>query len=278
MKNIFRIALAALALALPVLPLAANCGDCCWDPCKGGPLCCGKLSVMVKGGVTPSSYTHRGRTWVTSNNTALPAAVFSPLVVGKFSQQFNVPWNVGAEVAWNASCRIQFFLEYAHTQAKGKSRGITVPVGTASLDLTTVFCDYDVNAGYLGARYFFEGCCFPCLGKIAPYVGFKTGFAVQQGVKDRLFDATGAIDQSFTYWLGKTHVSGGLQIGLEWWFCNCLSLVLQGEFVATCGPTPNQNVVVDPAIATLTSITNINIGGTDWLIAWPVTLGLRFTF
>jgi len=278
MKSIFRIALAALALVLPTVSLAAAWGDCCcWDPCKGGPLCCGKLSLMVKGGVTPSSFSNRGDIWGTD-----PAlGVFSLGSTSKFSTHFDVPWNVGAELAWNASCRIQFFLEYAHTQATGKSstRDFVIPFDPPfTLSLNQKFGDYKVNAGYLGARYYFEGCCFPCIGKISPFVGFKTGFATQARV---LAHYTGSvngsgIDESFKNFLERTQVSGGLLVGLEWWFCNCWSLVLQGEFVGTCGLTPNRNVEVFPP--SQITVTNLNVGSTGWILSWPITLGVRWTF
>lgn len=268
MKHLIRTLLAAMAIAMPALPLAADCGSwCCFDPCNGGPLCCGGLSVMVKGGVTPSSYAHRAPVWLTIPGVG----VITVSNTGKFNKQFEVPWNVGAEIAWNASKRIQFFLEYAHTQAKGKTYNFFADGFNVSQKTT----NYEVNAGYLGVRYYFEGRCFCCLGRIAPYIGFKTGFATQKRV---LYGLTlnGTFVAKNPYWLSQTAVSGGLQAGLEWWFCKCLSAVLQGEFVGTQGLRPNRNNALD---STLTGgLTNVSIGEVNWVLAWPVTLGLRYTF
>lgn len=264
MKNLIRTLLAAMAIAMPALPLAAGC---CFDPCNGGPLCCGGLSVMVKGGVTPSSFTHNGVNWLTIPGVGVIASATAP----KFNKQFQVPWNVGAELAWNASRRIQFFLEYAHTQAQHKTRQLVLNGVPSSAKYT----NYMTNAGYLGARYYFEGCCFCCLGRISPYVGFKTGFSVQKRVLSTL-SANGTFVATYPIWKSQTAVSGGLQVGLEWWLCKCLSALLQGEFVATQGLRPNQNIIVNPAL--LRGVTNINLEGHRWVIAWPVTLGLRYSF
>jgi len=267
MKRIFTTALAAMAIALPAVSLTANL--CCFNPCEGGPLRCGKFVVAVKGGVTPTSYTDRGQVFI-----RIPPpgpGVIPTSRVAKFSNQFDLPWNVGAELAWNASCRIQFFLEYAFTGAKGKRYTFE----SGGIDLIQVFDDYEVHGGYIGSRYFFEGCCFPCLGKIAPYVGFKAGFAEQRRL---LFDETiNGVNQGAPapYFLSQTAVSGGLQIGLEWWFRRCLSVALQGEFVGTCGRKPNRNLILDPALSG--GVTNTNIGGTGWVIGWPITLSLRWS-
>lgn len=270
MKRLLQTLLLALAIGAPVVPLLAGSGDCCWDLCKGGPLCCGKLTVLARGGVTPTGFTHQGRVWVTAPTNS--PVVFSPISTPSFGRLFSVPWNVGAEVAWNASCRIQYFLEYAYTRGDGSHRVFRTTVGDSAPIVVSIaggFSAYSVNAGYLGSRYFFEGCCLPCIGKIAPYVGFKAGFAVQKSV---IYSVDG-LPVSVTFFKHQTSPSAGLQLGLEWWFYQCWSLVLQGEVIGTCGLRPNRNIETGTAL-----VTNVNVGETGWILSWPVTLGVRFAF
>lgn len=266
MKHLLRTVLAAMAIAMPALPLAADWAI--FNPCGGGPLCRGHLSLMVKGGTTPSGYAHTATTLWAETATSLLAASN----LAKFSNQFQLPWNAGAEIGWNASRRIQFFLEYAHTQAKGKTYLFTFFNG---LPAFTKFANYTTHSGYLGVRYYFEGWCLCHLGWIHPYIGFKTGFSAQNRVLSTLF-VNGVFVSTYPHWESQTAVSGSLLIGLEWWLCRRLSAVLQGEFVGTQGVRPNQNVPLNPNLTG--GITNLNFEGVGWLFAWPVTLGLRYTF
>lgn len=232
------------------------------------PLCCGNFSVMVKGGITPALYTDRG-----PNLAVVPTDIPPVFASGDaltFNEQFHLPWTVGAEVAYNTSQRGQVFLEYAYTQASGKLFGSNATAGE-------LFSDYKTHSGYLGARYYFgPWCCFSCCGPIAPYVGLKAGLVWQQQVT---LDLTvgNVFVISAPYSFSQTAVSGGLQIGGEWWFSRCWSLVLQGEVIVTQGPRTNRNVVFPP-IPGIGLPSNASIGTLGWVMTFPVTLGLRWTF
>lgn len=254
-----------IAIAMPALPLAADWAI--FNPCGGGALCRGHLSLMVKGGTTPSSYAHTATSLVAETATSL--TVLSELA--KFSNQFQLPWNVGAEMAWNASRRIQLFLEYAHTQTKGKTTHFLLN----GLPSSRSFANYTNHSGYLGVRYYFEGWCLCHLGWVTPYIGFKTGFSAQNQVFSTLF-VNGVFVSTYPHWKSQTVVSGSLLIGLEWWLSKHLSALFQGEFVGTQGLRANQNVLLNPNLTG--GITNLNFEGVGWLFAWPVTLGLRYTF
>lgn len=236
---------------------------------------------MVKGGVAPAILTSRGKSWLVETAPAVGVVTIGEFP--EFSRIFNVPWTVGAEFAWNASKRVQFFLEYAFTQATGKNASFSASVGVVPVvtAFTSKFSDYRTHAGYLGARYYFEPlCCFSCCGPIAPYVGFKAGFAWQQHISRSLTIGTFEALASAPYFINQTAISGGLQIGLEWWFCKCWSLLLQGEFVGTQGPRPKTNVVLDNSAAPPagTGFSNLIPGHFGWVCTFPVTLGLRWTF
>jgi hypothetical protein len=221
---------------------------------------------MVKGGITPASYSHRENGWIVviPDQSFLSRGEIPP----QFSSQFNLPWSVGAELAWNANCHLQFFLEYIYTHASGNRLFLR----DDSFDER--YGDYEVNSAYGGARHFFDRFCVPCIGELSPYVGFKAGVASQRPVNYTLVFMEEAYDR--TYFFSQTVPSFGLQVGLEWWTCCCLSVVVQGEFVATCGPRQNRNVVVGPIDGE--EIVHFNLGRVGWLVSWPVTLGLRYTF
>jgi hypothetical protein len=221
---------------------------------------------MAKGGITPALVTDRGPNWVVNPLSIDP--VFTVNSVFTFNETFRLPWTVGAELAFNTSRRGQLFLEYAYSHAKGKLLGD--PAEAAEL-----FSAYTTHAGYLGARWYLGPWrVFSCCGLLAPYVGFKTGLVWQKQVN---FDLITAGIPTFTtpYWFSRTVISAGLQIGAEWWFTRCWSLVLQGEFVATQGPRTNTNIVFPVSEG---GPSNVSVGRFGLLITFPVTLGLRWTF
>jgi hypothetical protein len=226
------------------------------------PLCCGDFSVMVKGGIAPALVTDRGPNWIVTPGGDPIVTESSDTVA--FGRAFHLPWTVGAELGYNLTPKIQTFLEYGYTQAKGKFYQVN-PFSA------NTFSDYKTHAGYLGVRYYFNRCC----GSIAPYIGFKTGIAWQDGVTT-ILTIGGVFIFTPVYSMPQAAISSGLQLGGEWWFSRCWSLVLQGEFIATQGPRTNPNVVfpdLGPG-----GPTNAVVGTLGWVITFPVTLGLRWTF
>lgn len=270
-RFVIAIALLASLLAMPIMGCAAECGcdgqqSCC--SCVTTPLCCGNFSIMVKGGIAPALYKDRGPNWVVIPTNS--PAVFTTNSAATFPEQFHLPWTVGAEAAYKTSRRGRFFLEYAYTQASGKLFGDNATVGE-------LFSDYRTHSGYLGARYYFDPwCCGSRGGPISPYVGLKVGLVWQQQVTLNLTIGNTFI-LSVPYSLSKTAISGGLQIGGEWWFSRCWSLVLQGDFIATQGPCTNPNLVF-PTDLGIGAPSNVFTGTLGWVVTFPVTLGLRWTF
>lgn len=260
--------------SLAVLPLAAfwgGYGDCCTPCCEDGPLTCGAWSVQVKGGVAPTTFSDRDSTILT-----IPALFPLPTVISvgngpSFSRQFNCPWTIGAELAWNASTHVQFFTEYAYQRASGKSRSFT---SLGGITLSQNLDDFSSNGLYLGARYYFSTCWDTCYGRIAPFTGFKAGVVWIDSVNYDL-EIAGIDFGSDSYYRRRTTVSAGLQIGLDWNICENWSAVLTSEFVASGGLHGNRNKVVP---ANQTGVTNVSFGGTGTLLAFPVTLGVRYTF
>lgn len=266
-----------IAFALAVLlgvgpnPLWANCDEgCgpayCFDACNSGPLCCGNFGVLVRGGIAPGLFTDRGTGWLTVPPLTPPVRPTGRAIV--FGEAFDLPWTVGAELSWNLSCRIQLFLEYAYLQAKGRR---VIPDPTAE----NLFSNLRANSGYLGVRYYLDPITrLSCRGPFALYVGFKAGLSWQRPIT---LGAT--VNNMFifepTVFVSQTAVSGGLQIGAEWWFCKCWSLLLQGEFIATQAPRSRGNVPFPVIPGFPSDFTPARVG---LLLTFPVTLGLRWTF
>jgi hypothetical protein len=260
-----QLSIVAALLSLLTLPIKGDANEVC-----SAPLCCGGLSLAIRGGGGPAIFTHRGENDLTATGDIAPVVTQGDLP--EFFRQFRAPWTVGAELAWNISQRVQLFLEYSYTQAAGKPHTLFI----VDASFFEYLSDLKMNAGYLGARYYFDGlpCCFGA-GPITPYVGFKVGVAWQQQMRTDYFFLDIPIATNVLYYLSQTCISTGLQIGAEWWFCSCWSLVLQSELIITQGVAGNGNIpLADIGIG----LTNLFIGQTGWLVTFPVTLGLRWTF
>jgi hypothetical protein len=265
MLRIRLLSIAATLLSLLTMPVRGEATEV-----SPAPLCCGNFGLTIRGGGGPAVFTHREQNVFVSTGDITP--IISLGYAPEFFKQFQAPWTVGAEFAWNASPRIQLFLEYAYTQAAGKRH--TFPL--INITITERLSDLKMNAGYLGARYYFDGlpCCFG-RGPITPYVGFKVGVAWQQQVRFDYFFLGFPFATNGLYYLSQTCISTGLQIGTEWRLCSCWSLLLQGELVATQGVAGNSNVILDNLGI---GIPNLFLGQTGWLITFPITLGLRWIF
>lgn len=259
-------------LSLTSAQLSAFFGDSCCNTscCEDGPLSCNAFSVQVKGGVAPSHFTNRGRVQFT-NPTLIPPVFFGSSGL-KFDKIFDTPWQVGAELAWNASSHVQFFTEYVYTEADGKKRHFfadTLPIELGRVKFKT-------NSWYLGARYFFDSLWeSECMGSISPFVGFKGGLVWHEGERNRIF-FNGVDLGNMRRFKRDPLMSAGLQLGVAWAFTCNLSAILTFEWVGTQGVRPIRNLPLDP---TLTGgITNLSLGNTGKLVSFPITLGVAYTF
>lgn len=240
---------------------------CSIDPCCCGPLSEGSFSILVKGGVNPTHWSERGRVWLT-----FPANV--PAVVSfnrtpRFKDQFDTPYIVGGEIAYNFSCQAQLFFEANYIRADGKNHstsGGQVPVSFG-------FGNYEAWNWYLGGRYYFDR-SWLC-DRVSPFLGLKAGFVNHREVRYDLTVNDVFIERD-VYIHGKSGVSIGAQIGFDVQICDNISAVLNFEAVATAGPRTNRNNVVDPLLNG--GVTNVNVGPVGTEVSFPITLGVRYTF
>lgn len=232
--------------------------------CGSGPLYCGAWSVAARAGGVPSSYSLREPIW-----GVIPTGAPSVVQVGRmsrFSHQFHLPWEVDGELALNLSQRVQPFLQYQFQQGGGKRH-------IAEVDHS--FSRYQTHAGYLGCRYYYAGICSPCLGRIAPFLGFKTGLMWRRHI-DELLSVGGAPAVRFRYSSKRVAISGGLQVGVEWWFTWYWSAIFQVDGVATASPKTRSNLPFNPPLAN--RVTNLNFSSSGAILSFPITAGMRFAF
>lgn len=272
-----------LATLCCTLQASAFCADNCCPTtcCEDGPLTCNAFGVQIKGGVTPTWFSDRGHVIIT--NPSVSPAVFEGGRGPDFDKIFDLPWQVGAELQWNASTHVQFFAEYVFENAKGKKRRFFVD--NDLFDIRHNYRDFETNAVYLGARYFFGNIwCSECgTSSIAPFVGFKAGAVWHEKTRyhTRFLFQDEDLDLGHNdFFRQQTLISAGAQIGLDW-SINCnWGVVLTVEAVGTQGLRNNRNVpfVLPPDITVPGAPTNFNFAETGHLVSVPVTLGVRYTF
>lgn len=268
---------------------AAYYGDNCCAPvqccetqcCEDGPLRCNAFGAQLKGGVTPSYFTDRGNVWI--YNPSLSDPLYEGNKGPEFDKLFELPWQIGAELAWNASTHVQFFGEYVYESAKGKKRNFLV--NNDQYDIRQNHGEFKTNAFYIGARYFFGNLwCSECgTSSVAPFVGFKAGAKWHERSKFHQHVFISDIDYdlgSHDFFKEQTLMSAGVQIGLDY-SINCnFGVVFTVEAVGTQGLRNNRNVpLAFPIIPGRAGTpTNISLGETGHIVSVPITLGVRYTF
>lgn len=234
-------------------------------PAFWGPLCEGMWGLQAKGGVAPTYYSK-------SDQIELTIPVPSTMVVSGghpgFSKQFRTPCEVGLEMSWNLNTYIQLFAEGAYNRSNGKTFYTTLSEPVPSELNFTYTKNYEVYSAYLGARYYFS----TCWDSLAPFIGGKLGYLHQKhGFTDAY--VFGVLLPNLDFSRSKIGVSGGIQLGLEWWLKEDLSLVLTGEAVFSQGYGKTYNIDVNNAV-----LTKVVYKSNGLLISHPITLGIRYGF
>jgi hypothetical protein len=288
-----------------------------------GPLCPCQWSVTAKGGAAFGFYAGRQENEVRNfvGVAEFPigtGALIETLIVQaddiktpKFNDQFDHGWTVGGEIAYALSRNTEIFLDGNYLKAKGKSDSYSVAfpeilatspdfaeIVVAPAETITIrerYSDLDSYDGYLGFRYYFPRC-----GGASFFVGTKIGFRHWDEVSARITSTTefinslGApeiIEQDLgrnPYYKEHTVVSGGIQIGLNYCFSKCFSLVLTAEAIAS-GPFKfGKNRFVNNLAQTLTpaegseietlTILDVPVRKMGTIFVFPITVGLRYTF
>ncbi len=288
---------AALALSSAPTQVQALFGDCCESRCYEcgcNPLYCGAWSVQVQAGVAPIIWRHRGEFNLVSCSSNSANPIF-PLAseLPKFSKLFKTPWIVGGKVGYDFSDNTEVYVEVNYLQAKHKDVAhSTFPIlNVPGQALVFAFGKYNLIDAYVGVRYYWDRWC----DSVSFFLGGQVGLTSHRhtrvaitlnGAPVVLLPTPGAgcpgsasaAASDNNFFQNSNVISGGLNLGLDYCICGNWSLVLTGEFIASCGPRARTTSLFATALPAPTLASNLIVGGTGTELRFPVTLGVRYSF
>ena len=246
---------------------------------------CGHFDVQIQAGVDPIVWTSKQPFGIIASgiNATMP---LQSLAQARFSSLFKIPWIVGGQVGYAYDDCVRVYLEANYIQSRGKkNHSVTLTGLPTQTQLLFSFGKYRIFDMYAGARYYFDGCwCQQASFFIGAKIGFahhfKTSLDLAVTQNNVLLTCTPHFANAYT---SNTIISAGGNVGIDYQWCSCVSLVLTGEIVASCGPTSNNlNIAqlelgANPNVG-LAAVTDIipAFGATE--LRFPVTLGIRYTF
>jgi len=297
-----------LVALLVVLSANISAGDC--SPCSGferiGSVIracrpsfeCDRVTVQAHAGIAPIIWTNRGNFQLVSCNIANGDCAGQDLGpinclfgMPKFKDLYKMPWTVGGKIGYMINDCSEIYVEGNYRQANAKNCfQITPSVNTGAEIATTIFrfnnlSKYSFFDVYIGARRYFDlDLCF--CNNFSWFVGMQVGLAHHKKVKGDLYfkstsnDCGDVLNQSCVQLFSKhTALAAGGNIGFDYCIGCGWSLVLTAEFIATCGPNGNQNIVVTEAnVVPDIAPSNFIVGGIGTEVIFPVTLGLKYNF
>jgi hypothetical protein len=232
-----------------------------------------------------------------------------------FSDQFDIPWMAGGELAYAMSCNTEIFVDGSYTGAHGKSDSYTVffselpgvldadpPFETptdlqpaVSVNIREKYSDLESYGAHLGFRYHFPILC----NRVSFFTGAKVGFKHWDTIKAKveatfIDEVNGEVEidaGKFTYYPSSTVISGGFQVGLLFHITKCFSIQITGEAVGTGGfkfgndveiPRGEVNRIEEIGIDSIIRVADntliVPVRRTGTLMTFPVHVGIRLTF
>ncbi len=274
-----------------------NSDECCRTgcyECSCNPLYCGAFDLQFQIGVAPLLWEGRG----TFNAVQCPGvsgnpAVFSLFDIPKFSHFYKVPWIVGGQIGYALSDNVRLYVEFDYVQARTKDNVSLVSLATPVATITFDSQKYRLVEGYVGGRYYWDRWC----DRTSFFLGIKAGFVHHHQVEfNSLITppvSPAVAPVAFTdlvLFNRNTVPSGGINVGLDFCFCGCWSLVLTAELVASCGPQSNPNIAFgqpnagcsglapQPSLPALPNLNNLLIGHIGSELRFPITAAVRYSF
>jgi hypothetical protein len=263
-----------------------ECRPCCEYVCGCNPLYCGAFDIQGHIGVAPIIWADRGDISIIQCSD-VPGAnpIFTLSKFPRFHNLFRVPWIVGFQIGYAVDDNIRIYGEFNYVQAKSKSNVLLTTIATTPT--TTIAFNlgkYKLFDAFIGAQYYFDRWC----EMTSLFIGGKVGLVHHKRIR---FDSTIDLQRTpevlttdVNFFNNNTIFAGGLNIGLDFCFCGCFSVVLTGEMVASCGPKANDNIAFGQGLSGCTpllpsvGINNLLIGHVGTELRFPVTLGIRYSF
>ncbi len=234
------------------------------DDCMNCNNFCDALNLEVHGGIYPTFWV--GRSGCCNSGC-----------LAKFQDLFKLPWYVGARLGYDVGCCMELYGEVNFAQANGKNKLFNVAC-TSSVNgnsaITSKASHYRIVSGYVGSHYYFNSECW--CNNVNFFVGGKLGFIYHKAINATI-SATSTVGNlaatEVPLFCKTTTVSAGGSVGLDYNFCDCLSLVFCVELVGSGALKSNTVICLPSAIPGVNSATLTN-GQMNAELSVPVTLGL----
>ncbi len=227
----------------------------------------GTCSVVIKGGLQPTWFLTRSKSlfFAQPSGTSL-----DPFTDGlqKFHRQYDMPWMAGGECAYMTCNRIEFFVDGDYTSACNKK--VKLKTGTNS-HAHVKYSIYRGTAGYAGVRFYSASfwCC-----NFTAFCGAKLGVLYRRHARGTYCFTSSGGSENGTKALSfkKGYVpTGGLQTGINYNSCGCLSLVLKAEILFSgCWKTTD--------FGRSQPIPYVVLGHTGVVMSVPITFGIRASY
>lgn len=232
--------------------------------------CLGRLSITPKIGIAPTLFTDREENYLVVPTALTVDPIVSIGLMPKYSQFFKVPVYVGGSLNWEAYESLIGYFELTYRHGKGKT--VQIPANLTPIHEQFL---YTIEMQVFRALGFYGG----ITQKIISFCGcFDLGIGAKIGLMHH-WQINGHItasdyDQCVPLFYKNTVLSGGLLVNVEKLFCDCFSLAITGEVVASGGLKNNRNYHDEQQI----QITNANFGAIGTEILFPVYIGFTYLF
>ncbi len=227
---------------------------------------CQSLNLEVHGGIYPTFWVGRNSC---QNNSGLE----------KFNDFFKLPWYVGARFGYELNdCCMELYGEVNFAQAKGKTFNFSCTGVDGSAAVTSKASHYRIVSGYFGNHYYFASNCF--CDNVDFFAGIKVGFIYHKAINTTISSTSSFGNLAATeipLFCKTTTVSAGGSVGLNYDFCECLSLVFCVELVGSGALKSNTRICLPAGIPGIDT-TILSHGQMNAELSIPVTLGIRWQF
>ncbi|CAN5162506.1 hypothetical protein BH09DEP1_BH09DEP1_1470 [soil metagenome] len=274
-----KIVLQNCLLFMLLITSLASASDCC------NPLTsmfeCGTWAYQFRGGVYPTLWSKRGDILLEACDCVTNVAAESINLgkIRKFNDYFKIPFIVGTQLIYRWSDCFSGYFEINFIQAVPKKTARNTEE-VANEQLAIRFGHYRATSGYLGAYYDVARFC----NESTLFVGAKIGAIYHSNIYAHQVVATPEVncicEESFrrTFFKHGVRISGGVNVGVDYKWCDCWSVALMGEAVISGGPKGTCAPLLNSEILALLGGSALSSHTIKTEVSFPVTLGLIYNF